>query len=92
MYEELDKENRIIHRNFNLYSGGNVVFKPRNLDIEELQRNYWKLYAELFKLKSIWNRIYKNEASLGAVMRAFVLGVNFHYRGHIKNGICPGIV
>jgi len=24
--------------------------------------------------------------------RAFDIGVNFHYRSHIKQGICPGIV
>ena len=92
IYEELEKENRIVHRNFNLYSGGNVVFKPRKLNMEDLQRNYWRLYKELFKLKSIWSRTSRNEASLGPIMRAFVIGVNFHYRNHIKNGICPGIV
>ena len=92
LYDKLENENRIIHKNFNLYSGGNVVFKPKHLDIDELQRNYWKLYAKLFSIKSIWKRLRRNEASLGIVMRAFVLGVNFHYRNHIKNGICPGIV
>ena len=92
VYEQLDSEKRIIHKNFNLYSGGNVVFKPKNLNMDDLQRNYWKLYAKLFSIKSIWKRLHKNEASLGFVMRAFVVGVNFHYRNHIKKGICPGIV
>ncbi|NNE02816.1 MAG: B12-binding domain-containing radical SAM protein [Flavobacteriaceae bacterium] len=92
VYQELENEKRIVHKNFNLYSGGNVVFKPKKLSIADLQLNYWKLYKELFKLKSIWRRIKKNEASLGPIMRGFVIGVNFHYRNHIKKGICPGIV
>jgi len=25
-------------------------------------------------------------------MRAFVVGVNLHYRNHIRRRICPGIV
>jgi radical SAM superfamily enzyme YgiQ (UPF0313 family) len=92
VYEEMEKENKIINRNFTHYSGGNVVFKPRNLNIEVLERNYWKLYSKLFSIRGIWKRIHKNDASLGVVMRAFVLGVNFHYRSHIHKGICPGIV
>jgi hypothetical protein len=29
---------------------------------------------------------------LGPFMRAFVLGANVHYRGHIQDRITPGIV
>ena len=91
-YEEMDQNGRIVHKDFNLYSGGNVIFKPKNFQPEDLQKQYWKLYEELFKPSAIYKRVAKNEASLGPLMRAFVIGVNFHYKWHIKRRICPGIV
>jgi radical SAM superfamily enzyme YgiQ (UPF0313 family) len=91
-YTEMDKDDRIVHKNFNLYSGGNVIFKPKKFQAEELQIQYWKLYEELFKPSAIYKRLRKNDAGLGPIMRAFVIGVNFHYKWHIKKRICPGIV
>jgi len=46
----------------------------------------------LFKWVSILKRIGTNRANLGPYMRAFVLGVNYHYRQHIQQKITPGIV
>ena len=64
-----------------------LVFDPA-----ELQASYWKLYERLFSWRGIWHRLSRNRARLGAYMRAFVAGVNLHYRNHIGRRICPGIV
>ena len=69
-----------------------VVFTPSGIDPVLLLREYWSLYERLFTLKGIWHRTWRNQAALGPFMRAFVVGVNLHYRRHIKRRITPGIV
>ena len=92
LYERLDREGRLASDDFGRYSGGQVVFKPAQLDPEELQREYWKLYEAIFSRRGIYQRLRNNHAALGPYMRAFVLGVNVHYRHHINHRITPGIV
>jgi radical SAM superfamily enzyme YgiQ (UPF0313 family) len=92
LWNELEGEGRILSRDYDRFSGGQVVFRPRAIDPGRLQQGYWQLYDELFSLRAIWHRAGHNLARLGAFMRAFVMGVNLHYRHHIKHGITPGIV
>lgn len=92
LWDQLKAENRIIGHDFGRFSGGYVVYKPRKIGREELQAGYWKLYERLFSWRSLFQRIARNRASLGPYMRGLVIGVNFHYRNHIRRGICPGIV
>ncbi len=92
LFDNLNREGRIVSDNFGRYSGGQVVYQPKLLTPDELQDGYWDLYKRLFAWKSILKRIAPNPASLGMYMRAVVWGVNLHYRGHIHHRICPGIV
>jgi radical SAM superfamily enzyme YgiQ (UPF0313 family) len=92
IFAEMEADGRIISKDFNKYSGGQVVFKPRNMTANELQEGYWNLYRELFTLRNIQKRALHNMANLNPLMRMFIMGVNFHYRGHIKRKITPGIV
>jgi radical SAM superfamily enzyme YgiQ (UPF0313 family) len=92
LYDRMKAEGRILSQEFGRYSGGNVVFQPRHLDPAELQAGYWNLYEQLFSWRSIWHRIAHNHARLGTYMRAFTVGVNLHYRNHVRRRICPGIV
>lgn len=92
LYSEMEQEGRIISRDFDKFSGGQVVFRPRNIDPNGLQKNYWKLYEHLFTPLNILKRITGSPTYLGATMRGVVLAVNLHYRYHIKNRITPGIV
>lgn len=92
LYEELKQDGRIVSEDFSRFSGGQVIYRPLHLKADELQAGYWKLYETLFSWWAIKRRVAGNRASLGPYMRAFVLGVNLHYRRHVLNRICPGIV
>lgn len=92
LYIELKEEGRIISQDFNRYSGGQVVFRPKNIDPEDLQNNYWKLYTKLFTPTNIYKRMKGSPNPVGSWMNAFTFGVNLHYRGHIQKRITPGIV
>jgi radical SAM superfamily enzyme YgiQ (UPF0313 family) len=92
LYEELEGDGRILSRDFSRYSGGRVVYRPRRIGAEELEAGYWKLYERLFTWRAIARRVRRNPARVGALVRALTVGVNLHYRGHIRRRICPGIV
>ena len=92
LYSEMESEGRIINREFGKYSGGQVVYQPKNMAPEDLQKAYWKLYEALFTRTNILKRVSGTPSSMGSFMRLFVLGVNLHYRNHIQNRITPGIV
>ncbi len=92
LYDELIEKGRMVSDDFGRFSGGQVVYKPLNFSPDELQKGYWRIYDKLFTLQSILQRVGRNRASLGLYMRAFIWGVNFHYRDHVQQRICPGIV
>ena len=69
-----------------------MVYQPKNFTPEALQAGYWDLYERLFTRRAIAHRVGLNPPRHGPLMRGFVWGVNFHYRGHIKRRITPGIV
>lgn len=90
-YHSLVAEGRILHDDLGSYTGGNVVFQPKNMTREELQSGYWKLYENLFSLGNIYKRTRHNRAGLGPTMYAGLLMTNFDYRRNIFNRIVPGI-
>jgi len=92
LYSQMEGDGRIINRDFDSYSGGKVVFRPKNIKPDDLQKNYWKLYEALFTATGIFKRTLGSPFSMGSLMRVFVMGVNLHYRNHIKHRITPGIV
>lgn len=92
LYEKLEREGRLLPPDYGRFSGGQVVFRPLSIRPEELQEGYWRLYERLFSWRGIARRLARNPARLGPYMRAFVAGVNLHYRRHVLHRICPGIV
>jgi radical SAM superfamily enzyme YgiQ (UPF0313 family) len=92
LYTEMEQEGRIINREFGKYSGGQVVFRPKNIKPDELQKNYWKLYESLFTPTGIFKRILGSPFSVGTMMPFVVMAINLHYRHHIHHRITPGIV
>jgi radical SAM superfamily enzyme YgiQ (UPF0313 family) len=92
LHDRLRREGRIASDDLHRYTGGQVVIRPRGVSPAALAAEYWRLYERLFSTRAIAHRLLRNRASLGPVMRAFVLGVNLHYRRHIRRRICPGIV
>ncbi|MBN2545287.1 MAG: radical SAM protein, partial [Spirochaetes bacterium] len=49
IFEQLKKENRILHYNWLDYNAGNVVFKPKLLTVEKLQKLYHYAWEEFYK-------------------------------------------
>ena len=56
LYEDMQKENRIITSNWDLYDTRNVVYKTKNLSPQELKDGYDWAYKEFYS----WANIYKS--------------------------------
>ena len=56
LFARLDRENRLLHKNWELYDTAHVVFRPARLSVEELAAGYAWCYQRLFSHGSIWRR------------------------------------
>ena len=56
LFNQLSREGRLLHRNWEKYDTGHVVFQPRHLSVDELADGYAWCYEQLFSAASIWRR------------------------------------
>jgi radical SAM superfamily enzyme YgiQ (UPF0313 family) len=91
VFNSLEKENRIISYDYSRYTAGNVVFRPKNMDPEELLDGYWELYSRLFAARNILHRMSRNIKGQDPLIIAGLFVTNFNYRRFIHNRVVPGI-
>jgi radical SAM superfamily enzyme YgiQ (UPF0313 family) len=60
LFRQLEKENRILNRNWNRYDTAHVVFQPKNMTPKALQSGYEWCYRKMFSLRSILRRCPRN--------------------------------
>jgi radical SAM superfamily enzyme YgiQ (UPF0313 family) len=56
LFEQLENEKRIVHRDWRLYDTAHVVFEPKHMSAEALMDGYERCYRRLFSHRSIWRR------------------------------------
>lgn len=56
LFQRMESEGRLLHRDWDLYDTAHAVFRPRHMTPEELERGYAWLYRRLFSHASIWAR------------------------------------
>lgn len=56
LYRQMEAEGRLLHKNWDLYDTGHVVFRPRHMTVDELAAGYAGCYERLFSHASIWRR------------------------------------
>jgi radical SAM superfamily enzyme YgiQ (UPF0313 family) len=56
LFEQMETDGRLLHKNWDLYDTSHVVFKPRLMSEEELAAGYAWCYERLFSSASIWRR------------------------------------
>lgn len=56
LFAQMERENRLLHRNWDLYDTAHVVFRPRNMTPAQLAEGYAWCYRRLFSTPSIWRR------------------------------------
>ncbi|MCB9915621.1 MAG: B12-binding domain-containing radical SAM protein [Planctomycetes bacterium] len=56
LFARLEREGRLLHRDWGRYDTAHVVFRPARMSVEELERGYAWCYERLFSHASIWRR------------------------------------
>jgi radical SAM superfamily enzyme YgiQ (UPF0313 family) len=56
LFARMEREGRLLHKDWALYDTGHAVFRPRHLSCEELEAGYQWCYQRLFSHASIWER------------------------------------
>jgi hypothetical protein len=56
LFRQLEQENRLLHKDRDLYDTAHAVFSPRHMSPVELEEGYAWAYNRLFSLASIWRR------------------------------------
>lgn len=56
LFEQMEREGRLLHKNWDLYDTANVVFQPKRMTPEQLAEGYAWCYQRLFSHASIWRR------------------------------------
>ena len=56
LFEQMEREGRLLHRDWQLYDTGHVVFQPKHMTPAQLAAGYAWCYRRLFSHGSIWRR------------------------------------
>ena len=80
LFARLEREQRILTRNWELYDGQHVVFQPARMTVEELQNGTERAWREAYSARSIVRRLRKSPASPSVAIAA-----NLGYRHYAHN-------
>ncbi len=54
LYQRMERDKLILHRNWDLYDTRHTVFQPGNMTPDDLETGYWKAYKNFYKWSSIF--------------------------------------
>ncbi len=79
LYNEMDRQGRITDRDWSKYHTGEVIYRPKNMTPEELQRGYWWIYHKTYELRSMLRRGLRSPRNI-----VYRLGANLSYRNKAR--------
>ena len=56
LFKQMEREGRLLHRDWSKYDTSHVVFRPKRMSVEQLEEGYAWAYRTLFSHRSIWRR------------------------------------
>lgn len=75
LFDSMEKDGRILDRDWGKYHTGEVIFRPKNMSPDELQRGYWWAYHNTYSITNIIRRCVRSPRNI--VSR---IGMNISYR------------
>jgi radical SAM superfamily enzyme YgiQ (UPF0313 family) len=63
LFKMRESEGRILTRDWSCYAGHDVVFRPKNLTPEQLERLMWETMLRFYSLQTLWQRLKANIAN-----------------------------
>jgi radical SAM superfamily enzyme YgiQ (UPF0313 family) len=80
LYHRLEREGRILTRNWELYDGQHVVFQPARMSVQELQEGTERAWRAAYSVGSIARRLRRSPAPPWIALTA-----NLGYRHYARN-------
>ena len=75
LYEEMERDKRLIDRDWANYHTSDVVFQPKNMTVRELQDGYHWIFRETYSLGNTMKRIFRGWRGI-----RYRVAVNISYR------------
>ncbi|MBI3756242.1 MAG: radical SAM protein [Deltaproteobacteria bacterium] len=57
LFHRMEKEGRLLHKDWEKYDSKTVVFKPKNMTPLELKKGFMHVYREVYSFKSIYRKL-----------------------------------
>ena len=80
LFDRLERERRLLTRDWELYDGQHVVFQPARMSVAELQDGTERAWRQAYSWASIARRLRRSPAALGVAVAA-----NLGYRHYAHN-------
>jgi radical SAM superfamily enzyme YgiQ (UPF0313 family) len=75
LYDRMEKDNRILQRDWSKYHTSEVVIRPASMTVEELQNGYNWIFRQTYTLPNILKRVFRSWRGI-----PFRAAVNLSYR------------
>ena len=75
LYDRMEKDQRILERDWSKYHTSEVVFQPVRMTVEELQEGYNWIFRQTYTLPNILKRVFRSRRGI-----PYRLAVNLSYR------------
>lgn len=84
LYRMLDRDQRIVNKDWGWYDGQHVVFRPNGMTADRLYEGTKYVWHEAYKLSSIARRIASSAASRNLIVLATSISANLGYNYYAK--------
>jgi len=93
LFEQMDAEGRILHKDFWRYTSYQTVFKPKNFAPQRLDELFMDFYKRMFSASNIFRRFFhmlRWKFTYGNFMTQLALAINsIVVRSNLKKGVLP---
>ena len=79
LHRRLDREGRILTKNWELYDGQHVVFQPKQMTPQELQAGHERAWRSVYSYRSIFRRLATSRTQLPIAVMA---NLGYRYYAH----------
>ena len=83
LFADMEREGRLLHKDWSKYDTGNVVYQPKHMTPEQLREGYEYAYERLFSWKSIWRRRPQQWAAVPAYLAGSLLYKKSNWLWHL---------
>ncbi len=80
LFKNLERQERILTRDWSLYDGQHVVFEPKKMSAAALLQSHERIWRKVYSYGSIWHRVKPSFSTF-----PILLGANIAYRFYANN-------